>query len=262
MIATFPLQEMFPHHPKYPKNGLRYIQIAYILSQSFTTSFFTGLPESTVTLIENHPKAMIALLVALTSLAAIRIYHAVVHPTPGHAVAAYYDSVTEQVRHAASHVKKGASVVVLVFDAEMRSQNNEPLKRMIKALKEENLSIRHVERLIMDTSRGWSETMPGFPYEAYVRVALEYPKADAILSLCSAPYPDPALEKTDVSSLPPLLLMRAVPWSPGLSRLVEGGLVAMAVVNKDPDLEDDMAPEGAAFDQTFEILTSADFKMP
>jgi hypothetical protein len=209
---------------------------------------------------ENHPKAMTAILVTLIGLAAIRMYHAVVQPTPDKAVAAYYDSVSDQVRHAAAYVKKGATVVVLVFDAEMRSQNNEPLKRMIKTLKEEKLSIQHVERLVMDTSSGWSDTIPGFPYEEYVRVARKYPNADAILSLCSAPYPVPATEKTDVASLPPLLLMRAVPRSQELSRLVEGGWVAMAVVTRDPGMEDDMDPESSAFDQKFEILTSAGFK--
>lgn len=210
--------------------------------------------------LKNHPKAMTAILVALLGLAAIRMYHAAVQPTPGKAVAAYYDSVSDQVRFAARHVKRGASVVVLVFDAEMRSQNNEPLKRMIKALKEEQISIQHVERLVMDTSRGWSYTIPGFPYEEYVRVAREYPKADAILSLCSVPYSVPASEKTDVSSLPPLMLMRAVPWSQELSRIVEGGWVAMAVVTKAPDMKDEGTPEGSAFDQKFGILTSSGLK--
>lgn len=209
---------------------------------------------------EKHPKAMTAILVALLGLVVLRMYHAAVKPVPGKAVAAYYDSASDQVRQAAAYVKTGGTVVVLVFDAEMRSQNNEPLKRMIKALKEENLSIQHVERLIMDTSRGWSDTMPGFPYEEYLRVAREYPKADAVLSLCSTPYPVPAPEKTDVSSLPPLLLMRAVPWSQGLSRLVEGGWVAMAVVIKSPEMKDEIAPEGSAFDQRFGILTSAGYK--
>ena len=218
------------------------------------------MPETNLNVLNNHPRAMTAILVALLVLAAIRMYHATVQPTPGKAVAAYYDSVSDQVRYAASHVKRGASVVVLVFDAEMRSPNNEPLKRMIKALKEENLSIQHVERLIMDTSRGWSDTMPGFPYEEYLRVAREYPKADAILALCSVPYSVPASEKTDVSSLPPLMLMRAVPWSQELSRLVEGGWVAMAVVTKSPDTKDEGAPEGSAFDQKFGILTSSGLK--
>jgi hypothetical protein len=218
------------------------------------------MPETIVKIFENYPKTMTAILVTLIGLIVLRVYHAAVKPAPGKAVAAYYDSVSDQIRHAAAHVKKGASVVVLVFDAEMRSQNNEPLKRMIKTLKEENLSIQHVERLVMDTRSGWSDAIPGFPYQEYLRVAREHPNADAILSLCSAPYPIPASEKNDVSSLPPLLLMRAAPWSPGLARLVEGGWVAMAVVTKSPDMKDEMAPEGSSFDQKFGILTSADFK--
>ena len=205
---------------------------------------------------------MIAILVTVLSLVALRIYHTVIRPAPSKAVAAYFDSVSDQVRQAAAYVKKDATVVVLVFDAEMRSENNEPLKRMIKALKEENLSIQHVERLVMDTSSGWSDTMPGFPYEEYVRVAREHPKADAILSLCSAPYPAPDADKTEVSSLPPLLLMRAAPWSQGLSRLVEDGWVAMAVVTKDSVMEDERAPEGSAFGDKYEVLTSTGYKVP
>lgn len=205
---------------------------------------------------------MTATLVVLIMLAGMRIYHTVVHPRPSKAVAAYYDSVSDQVRHASAYVKKGANVVVLVFDAEMRSENNEPLKRMIKTLKEENLSILHVERLVMDMNKGWSDIIPGFPYDEYLRVAREYTKADAILSLCSAPYPLPLTDGPDVSSLPPLLLMRAVPWSQGLSQLIDGGLVAMAVVTKEPEMRGDNVPAGSAFEQNFDVLTGKGFKTP
>jgi hypothetical protein len=208
-------------------------------------------------LFEKYPKATIAALVILITLAGMRIYRAAFQPPPGKVVSAYYDSVSDQVRQAAKHVKKGANVVVLVFDAEMRSQNNEPLKRMIKTLKEENLNIQHVERLVMDVSKGWSDTIPGFPYDEYLRVAREYPQADAILSLCSAPYSLPPMDKTDVSSLPPLLLARAVPRSEGLSHLIDHGWVAMAVVLKEQ--EGERNPPGSLFGDKYEVLSSKGF---
>ena len=59
---------------------------------------------------------------------------------------------------------------------------------MIENLKAEELAVRHIEQLVMDTSQGWSDVTPGFPYEEFLRVAREHPRVDAVLSLSGTPY--------------------------------------------------------------------------
>jgi len=199
--------------------------------------------------------SIVALLVIVT--AGVRLVRTFKRPHETAVMRAYYDEVADEVRVVASYLEKGARVVVLTFDMEARSTNNEPLRRMVAALKEEGLSIRHQERLVMDTAKGWSDTIPGFPYDEFLRVAGEHRGVDAVISLCGAPYVTSPSDQPDPTTLPPLLIPREVQWTANLSGLLDDGRVAL-VVTRQPDQPED-SPDGKA-----PVLTSSrwDLRLP
>ena len=199
--------------------------------------------------------SIVALVVIVT--AGLRLIRSLSRPTETAVMRAYYDEVADEVRVVASYLEKGARVVVLTFDIEARSANNEPLRRMVAALKEEGLSVRHEERLVMDTAKGWSDTTPGFPYDEFLRVAGEHRGVDAVISLCGAPYFTSAGDRPDPTTLPPLLIPREVHWTGSLSGLLDEGRVAL-VVTRPPDQPGDSS-EGNA-----QVLTSPrwDLRVP
>jgi len=190
--------------------------------------------------------SIVALLVIATG--GLRLVRSLRRPPETDVIRAYYDEVADEVRVVATYLEKGARVVVLTFDAEARSVNNEPLRRMVAALKEEGLSIRHKERLVMDLAKGWSDTTPGFPYKEFLRVARDHREVDAVISLCGAPYFTAAGDRPDPTTLPPLLIPRGVQWTANLSGLLDEGQVALVVVHE-PEQSTD-SPDGQALVQT------------
>lgn len=197
--------------------------------------------------------AIAALLVIVT--AGLRLVRSLSGPPETAVMRAYYDEVADEVRVVATYLEKGARVVVLTFDAEARSANNEPLRRMVAALKEEGLSIRHEERLVMDTAKGWSDTTPGFPYDEFLRVAGEHRGVDAVISLCGAPYFTAAGDRPDPTTLPPLLIPRGVQWTANLSGLLDEGRVMLAVTDQENPAERDR-------ERGYRVVTASGWNAP
>jgi len=201
-------------------------------------------------LFKKYPRvvAIVALFVIATT--GLRLVRTLTRPPETDVIRAYYDEVADQARTASMYLEKNAKVVVLTFDAEARSANNEPLRRMIGGLKEAGLSVGHVERLVMDTNQGWSDVIPGFPYHEFLRVARDHPDVDAIISLSGAPYLSPDTERPDPATLPPLLIARRIEWTQNLSKLLDEGRVVMAIVHG-------KTPSENGQDHEVEVLTAA-----
>jgi len=208
---------------------------------------------------KKRPKLMTVIAICAIVLAAISIYRTWTGRGKNVAVEAYSGEGSLQAAQAAEYLQQRSPVVVLAFESEAKSQVNQPLQSMIQTLKTRGLSIRQVEYLRFDAQSGWKEGHPGFPYEEFLRVAKKYPGVTAVISLCGAPYLQETTERPDPRSLPLLMIPRSVEMTRSLSRLIQEGRVAMAVVDRKGPAsnaaQDKNATPEMLFNSKYEVLT-------
>jgi hypothetical protein len=196
--------------------------------------------------LKSFPRTSIALSLILVVFALIRL----VSPSAANQMEKiHFDSVSRQSRQMAPYLPGKGKVVLLVFDAEITSTNNASLKQRIQTLKREGVKVLHLEQLVPDPQSGWSTAASGFPYLEFLRVVEEHPNAEAVISLCGAPYlPENTESLPAPDSLPPLLLPRVINWTPSLNAMLQSGRVSMALVPRqisgDPPPFHILTPEG------------------
>jgi hypothetical protein len=174
-------------------------------------------------------KPILAGAVVVILFSGVQTCRMVKNPAPSQLVQEYSSLASQRLEAALEHLQPGTDVAVMIFDAEMESSHNAPLREMLKTIKS-HLNLRHVERLSFDPSAGWKNTLPGFPYDEVLRVAEEQSNVELIVSLCGAPYPGSQQNPPAPDELPPLVIARPATPSGLIDRQLEQGRIAMAAL--------------------------------
>lgn len=181
-------------------------------------------------ILEKYPKSVVAALVVVLVLILVSLNGS--NDLPGFVkddLKSIQKDMIWQAEQLAGVLEEGSGVVVLDLDYVMQAHGNRVYSRVFDALTDGGVSILHVEGLTPDEGQGWIPFQPGFPYFEFLRVAEEYPDADAVIALCGAPYFSGNSQWPDEAELPKLLVAEGV-QAGSAEMLYDEGLLYAATV--------------------------------